>query len=276
MQQEIAQVIWGPPPPGLHLGVHASPWGLLAGGGVAVRWVYQWVTWITQRDKQYVWIGRLVVWRLSSNQEIVDSIPTWAHLHYFFTAAQTCTKHSVFIYDGIRAKLFNIICIVIKMKSFIAKQVISILVNLRYLRFKLLKYKENNKKICNTFDHNYNEKGINRKVLFCIIRWCHYFKNVKNSASPVLRQNSSDIYWGFNYMRVRFCGYTIHSFLRVMVALKRANSCSYSTITLSRNNTWCQDGVTANPQPQTYLHHGNLQRLHDTIIVVMHCLIGAN
>ena len=27
--------------------------------------------------------------------------------------------------------------------------------NLRYLRFKLLKYKENNKKICNTFDHNF-------------------------------------------------------------------------------------------------------------------------
>ena len=41
------------------------------------------------------------------------------------------------------------------MKSFIAKRVISILVNLRYLRFKLLKYKENNKKICNTFDHNF-------------------------------------------------------------------------------------------------------------------------
>ena len=41
------------------------------------------------------------------------------------------------------------------MKSFIAKRVISILVNLRYLRFKLLKYKENNKKIFNTFDHNF-------------------------------------------------------------------------------------------------------------------------
>ena len=41
------------------------------------------------------------------------------------------------------------------MNSFIAKRVISILVNLRYLRFKLLKYKENNKKICNTFDHNF-------------------------------------------------------------------------------------------------------------------------
>ena len=30
-----------------------------------------------------------------------------------------------------------------------------ILVNLRYLSFKLLKYKESNKKICNTFDHNF-------------------------------------------------------------------------------------------------------------------------
>ena len=26
---------------------------------------------------------------------------------------------------------------------------------MRYLRFKLLKYKENNKKICNTFDNNF-------------------------------------------------------------------------------------------------------------------------
>ena len=41
------------------------------------------------------------------------------------------------------------------MKSFIAKRLNSILVNLRYLRFKLLKYRENNKKICNTFDHNF-------------------------------------------------------------------------------------------------------------------------
>ena len=41
------------------------------------------------------------------------------------------------------------------MKSFVAKKVISILVNLRYLRFKLLKYKKYNKKIYNTFDHNF-------------------------------------------------------------------------------------------------------------------------
>ena len=41
------------------------------------------------------------------------------------------------------------------MKSFIAKRLNSILVILRYLRFKLLKYKEYNKKICNTLDHNF-------------------------------------------------------------------------------------------------------------------------
>ena len=69
---------------------------------------------------------------------------------------------------------------------FIAKRVISILDNLRYLRFKLLKYKENNKKICNIFIITPkifpNEKGIITKVLFCIIRWCPYFKIVQKIA----------------------------------------------------------------------------------------------
>ena len=52
------------------------------------------------------------------------------------------------------------------MKSFITKRVKSILVNFRYMRFKLLKYKENNKKICNTFDHNFKNIPLNimRKV----------------------------------------------------------------------------------------------------------------
>ena len=47
-----------------------------------------------------------------------------------------------------------------QMKSFIAKRVNSILVNWWYLRFKLLKYNENNKKICNTFDHNFKYTSI--------------------------------------------------------------------------------------------------------------------
>ena len=69
----------------------------------------------------------------------------------------------------------------LQIKSFIAKRVISVLVNLRYLRFKLIKYKENN--ICNTFDHNFKNIPLYmRKVLLCMMRWCPYFKNVKNGA----------------------------------------------------------------------------------------------
>ena len=80
----------------------------------------------------------------------------------------------------------------VSMKSFIAKRVNSILVNLRYLRFKLLKYKENNKKICNTFDHDfkniplyiYKDKGIIRKVLFCIIQCALILKMSKMALNP--------------------------------------------------------------------------------------------
>ena len=48
------------------------------------------------------------------------------------------------------------------MKSFIAKRINSILVSLRYLTCK-----ENNKKMCNTFDHNFKNIPIYkmRKVL---------------------------------------------------------------------------------------------------------------
>ena len=41
------------------------------------------------------------------------------------------------------------------MKSFNAKTDISSFINLRYLRLKLLKNKENNIKICNIFHHNF-------------------------------------------------------------------------------------------------------------------------
>ena len=53
------------------------------------------------------------------------------------------------------------------MKNFIAKRVKSILVNFRYLRFKLLKYKENNKKMCDTFGDNF------KYIPYCLER--HYF-----------------------------------------------------------------------------------------------------
>ena len=42
------------------------------------------------------------------------------------------------------------------LKSLNAKTDISICINLRYLRLKLLKNKENNKKICHIFHHNFN------------------------------------------------------------------------------------------------------------------------
>ena len=46
------------------------------------------------------------------------------------------------------------------MKSFIAKRVISICVNLRYLRLKLLQYKENNKKMCDTLYYNFKNMPV--------------------------------------------------------------------------------------------------------------------
>ena len=41
------------------------------------------------------------------------------------------------------------------MKSLNSKTDISIFINLRYLRLKLLKNKDNNKKICHIFHHNF-------------------------------------------------------------------------------------------------------------------------
>ena len=64
------------------------------------------------------------------------------------------------------------------MKSFMAKRVISILANFRYLRFRLRKYKKIRKFVIgllliitldNTFKHTELHVGI-RKGLFCIIR----------------------------------------------------------------------------------------------------------
>ena len=41
------------------------------------------------------------------------------------------------------------------MKSLNTKNDISMFINLRYLRLKLLKNKENNKKVCHIFHHNF-------------------------------------------------------------------------------------------------------------------------
>ena len=50
----------------------------------------------------------------------------------------------------------------------IAKRVISIFVNLRYLRLKLLKNKENNKNIYDTFDHNF------KNIYLCIMSYVSF------------------------------------------------------------------------------------------------------
>ena len=86
-------------------------------------------------------------------------------------------------------KVYEITWLTVIIMSFIAKRVKSILVNLRYLRFKLLKYKENNKKICNTFYHNFKNiplyimtKVSLERYYVVLMRWCPYFRNVKNGA----------------------------------------------------------------------------------------------
>ena len=88
------------------------------------------------------------------------------------------------------------------MKSFIAKRVISILVNLRYLRFKLLKYKENNKKICNTFDHNF--KNIPLYIMSNVSLERYYF--VLYDGALTLKMSKMALN--------AFCDKTLHIFIK--------------------------------------------------------------
>ena len=87
------------------------------------------------------------------------------------------------------------------LKSFIAKRVISILVNLRYLRFKLLKYKENNKKIFNTFDHNF--KNIPLYIMSNVSLERYYF--VLYDGALTLKMSKMPLN--------AFCDKTLHLFL---------------------------------------------------------------
>ena len=88
------------------------------------------------------------------------------------------------------------------MESFIAKRVNIILVNLRYLRFKLLKYKENNKKMCNTFDHNFKNIPlyIMRKVsleryYFVLYNGALTLKISKMARNPFAIKLFTYLYW---------------------------------------------------------------------------------
>ena len=103
------------------------------------------------------------------------------------------------------------------MKSFIAKRVISILVNLRYLRFKLLKYKENNKKICNTFDHNF--KHIPLYIMSNVSLERYYF--VLYDGALTLKMSKMALN--------AFCDKTLHMFQRYLQMYDSINgkTCSY-------------------------------------------------
>ena len=68
------------------------------------------------------------------------------------------------------------------MKSFIAKRVNSILVNLRYLKFMLLNYKETNKKICNTFDHIFKTLPLYTCIMRKVSLKRYYFVLLYNGA----------------------------------------------------------------------------------------------
>ena len=76
------------------------------------------------------------------------------------------------------------------------KNDISIFINFRYLRSKLLKNKEKNKKICHIFHHNFKNNpycvmSIIEKGLFCSIWKWMYFKNFEIAVYWVFYSNSS-------------------------------------------------------------------------------------
>ena len=143
----------------------------------------------------------------------------------------------------------------------ITKRVISFYVNLRYLWLKLLKYKENIKKIYDTFDHNsknsplYNKLGIIQKALFCIIWWCPYFKISKIALNL-------------------FCDETLEILLMVCVCvcviLKRRNAMVtflFTELTLIVINPFSGDRVAT---LRDYLHIvGGVTRLCNSIFFVL-------
>ena len=97
-----------------------------------------------------------------------------------------------------------------QVKSFIAKRVNSILINLRYLRFKLLKYKENNKKICNTFDHNFKNIPlyITRKV--SVERY--YFVLYEGALTLKISKMALNSFWD-KTRQVQICQWEMSSWL---------------------------------------------------------------
>ena len=99
------------------------------------------------------WSGHQLSGYLHYPARILQLVYSLFFIHFHFKILlKTKTKFVNFIFISVYISILYSNNNLLHMKSFIAKRVISILVN---LRFKLLKYKENNKKICNTFDHNF-------------------------------------------------------------------------------------------------------------------------
>ena len=87
------------------------------------------------------------------------------------------------------------------MKSLNSKTDISIFINLRYLRLKLLKNKENNKKICHIFHHNFKNipcyvmSGVSLKRFYVALSDDGLtLKTFEIGVDRFLNSNSSNIY----------------------------------------------------------------------------------
>ena len=118
-------------------------------------------------------------------------------------------KYAVLLFLGHPVIYIYIYIYMIYMKSFIAKCVISILVNLRYFRtFKLLKYKENNKKICNTFDHNF--KNIPLYIMSNVSLERYYFVLYDGALTLKMSKMALNV----------FCDKTLHIYIYIHWALK--------------------------------------------------------
>ena len=113
------------------------------------------------------------------------------------------------------------------MKSFIAKRVISIFVNFRYLRFKLLKYKEN-KKICNTFDHNF--KNIPLYIMSNVSLERYYF--VLYDGALTLKMSKMALN--------AFCDKTLHVHVR-RTCINSNIDCNIVAV-IQIKNIWCLNG----------------------------------
>ena len=133
----------------------------------------------------------------------------YCKFHFLLVVLQlSCFRHSGFVEESLMLIFQLLPERHLHMKSFIAERVKSILVNLRYLRFKLLKYKEN-KKICNTFDHNF--KNISLYIMRKVSLEIYYFVLYDGALTVKISKMALN----------SFCDETIH--IHVVIMHKQHN-----------------------------------------------------